>query len=126
MNFNAFKKLALSLTITSLGFAGLASAADKIYTENDFLNNFSGKTKEVVLQKLGEPVKKQVAVKPTNAEKVTGKSFNGAEKSKSKPVKVEMWYYAGIVSYDPEHTYKEIELTFVNDHVGNVAFFNNR
>ena len=124
MNFNAFKKLTLTLTL--LAFAGLATAADKIYTENDFLNNFSGKTKKVVLEKLGKPVKKHVSVKPSNAEKVTGKTFDGAKKSKSKPVKVEMWYYAGIVSYDPKHTYKEVEVTFVNNHVGNVAFFNNR
>jgi len=47
MNFNAFKKLALSLTIASFAFASLANAADKIYTENEFLNSFSGKTKEV-------------------------------------------------------------------------------
>jgi hypothetical protein len=124
MNFNALKKLSLSLTIASFAFVGLASAADKIYTENEFLNNFSGKTKKVVMAKLGKPLKKQVAVKPANAEKVTGKSFKGD--GKSKPVKVEMWYYSGIVSYDPKHTYKEVELTFVNGHVGNVAFFNNR
>jgi|TARA_B110000908_G_scaffold114755_1_gene134525 hypothetical protein len=126
MNFNAFKKLALSLTIASFAFAGLANAADKIYTENEFLSNFSGKTKKVVLEKLGKPVKQHVSVKPSNAEKVTGKKFDGAKKSKSKPVKVEMWYYAGIVSYDPKHTYKEVEVTFVNNHVANVAFFNNR
>lgn len=124
MKFNAFKKLSLSLTIASLAFAGLASAADKVYTENEFLNSFSGKTQKVVLEKLGKPVKKQVAVKPSNAERVTGKSFKGD--GKSKPVKVEMWYYKEIVSYAPKKTYKEIEITFVNNHVGNVAFFNNR
>lgn len=124
MKFNAFKKLSLSLTIASLAFTGLASAADKVYTENEFLNSFSGKTQKVVLEKLGKPVKKQVAVKPSNAERVTGKSFKGD--GKSKPVKVEMWYYKEIVSYAPKKTYKEIEITFVNNHVGNVAFFNNR
>jgi len=124
MNFNVFKKLALSLTIASFAFAGLANAAEKTFTENEFLNSFSGKTKKVVMDKLGKPVKKQVAVKPSNAEKVTGKSFKGD--GKTKPVKVEMWYYNGIVKYDPTHAYKEVEITFVNDHVGNIAFFNNR
>jgi len=126
MNVNAFKKMALSLTVAAFAFAGLANAADKTYTENEFLNNFSGKSQKVVLEKLGKPVKKHVSVKPTNAEKVTGKTFDGAKKSKSKPVKVEMWYYKGIVTYAPKKAYKEVEITFVNNHVGNVAFFNNR
>jgi len=124
MNFNAFKKLAFSLTITSFAFVGLANAEDKMFTENEFLNNFSGKTKKVVMEKLGKPVKKHVAVKPANAEKVTGKTFKGD--GKSKPVKVEMWYYKGIVNYAPKKAYKEVEITFVNDRVGNIAFFNNR
>jgi hypothetical protein len=124
MNFNAFKNITLGLTIATFSFIGLASAADKTFTENEFLNNFSGKSKKVVMEQLGKPVKTQVAVKPTNAEKVTGKRFDGDKNSK--PVKVEMWYYNEIVKYDPTHTYKEVEITFVNDHVGNIAFFNNR
>ncbi len=124
MNLSTLKKITLAFAV--LSFTGLATAAGKVYTENDFLNNFSGKAKKVVLTKLGKPVKKQVSVKPTNAEKVTGRTFDGAKKSKSKPVKVEMWYYKGIVSYAPGKTYKEVEITFVNDRVGNVAFFNNR
>jgi len=118
---NAFKKF--TLTIAALAFVGLASAAGKTYTENEFLDNFSGKPKKVVLAKLGKPAKKQVSVKPANAEKVTGKNF---DKEQSKKVKIEMWYYKDIVKYDPKRTYKEVEITFVNDHVGNVAFFNNR
>lgn len=124
MTFNAFKNISLSLTIAAFAFAGLASAADKTYTENEFLNNFSGKSKKVVMEQLGEPVKRQASVKPTNAEKITGKSFK--DDKKSNPVKIEMWYYNGIVKYDPTHAYKEVEITFVNDNVGNIAFFNNR
>lgn len=124
MTFNAFKTITLSLTIAAFAFVSLASAEEKTFTENEFLNNFSGKSKKVIMEKLGKPVKTQVAVKPTNAEKVTGKSFEGDKKSK--PVKVEMWYYNGIVKYDPTHAYKEVEITFVNDFVGNIAFFNNR
>lgn len=124
MTFNAFKNIALSIAIAAFSFSGQASAAEKTYTENDFLNNFSGKSKKVILEQLGDPVKKQASVKPTNAEKITGKSFK--DDKKSNPVKIEMWYYAGIVKYDPTHAYKEVEITFVNDYVGNIAFFNNR
>jgi hypothetical protein len=124
MTFNAFKNITLSITIAAFAFVGLANAADKTYTENEFLNSFSGKSKKVVMEQLGNPVKKQASVKPTNAEKVTGKNFK--DDKKSNPVKIEMWYYNGIVKYDPTHAYKEVEITFVNDNVGNIAFFNNR
>ena len=124
MNFNALKKLGLGLTIAAFTLIGLAHAESKTYTENEFLNNFSGKSKKVVLAALGEPAKKQLSVKPTNAEKVTGKNFK--ENKDSKPVKVEMYYYKNIVKYDPKNTYKETEITFVNDRVMNIAFFNNK
>lgn len=99
-------------------------AAGKVYTENEFLNNFEGKSKKVVTEKLGAPVKKQLAVKPTNAGAVTGKNLEGQKGSE--PVKVEMWYYKHNVRYDQKRTYKETEITFVNDRVMNIAFFNNR
>ncbi|MGQ0442416.1 MAG: hypothetical protein ACT4OH_03070 [Methylophilaceae bacterium] len=102
---------------------GLAYAAGKTYTENEFLDNFSGKSKKVISEKLGKPVKKELSVKPTNAGAVIGKNVDN---KKSKPVKVEMWYYKNIVKYDPKRTYKETEITFVNDRVMNIAFFNNR
>ena len=101
-----------------------AAGAAKTYTENEFLNNFSGKTKAVVAAKLGEPTKKELSVKPTNASAMVG--GKDAEDGNSKKVKVEMWYYKNIVKYDPKHTYKETEITFVNDHVLNIAFFNNK
>ena len=99
-------------------------AATKIYTENQFLDNFQGKSKKVVSEKLGTPIKKQLAVKPTNAGAVTGQNVEGQKGSK--PVKVEMWYYKNNVRYDQKRTYKETEITFVNDRVMNIAFFNNR
>jgi len=124
MNFNTLKNISLSLTIGAFTFVGLASAADKTYTENEFLNNFSGKSKKVIIEQLGNPIKKQASVKPTNADKITGKNLK--DDKKSNQVKIEMWYYNGIVKYDPTHAYKEVEITFVNDYVGNIAFFNNR
>lgn len=123
MNFNAFKKLSLALAIAAFTFTGLAHAAGKTYTENEFLDNFSGKTKAKVMKVLGKPLKKAVGVRPSNAGKVTGKNFDN---KKSKPVKVEMWYYSDLVKYGPKRTYKEVEITYVNGRVSEIAFFNNR
>lgn len=121
MNFNAFKKLGLALTIAVFAFSGLANAETKTYTENEFLDNFSGKPKAKVMKVLGKPVKKQLGVRPSNASKITGKKLDN-----KKPVKVEMWYYNNIVKYDPKRTYKEVEITYVNGRVSEIAFFNNR
>lgn len=104
-------------------FSTWALAGGKTYTEDEFLNAFSGKSKKVVEAKLGAPTKKQQAIKPTNAGSVIGKNV---EDKNQKPVKVEMWYYKNIVKYDPKRTYKETEITFVNDKVMNIGFFNNR
>ncbi len=101
-----------------------AAGAAKTYTENEFLDKFSGKTKTVIVEKLGEPAKKELSVKPSNASAMVG--GKDADDGSSKKVKVEMWYYNNIVKYDPKHTYKETEITFVNDHVLNIAFFNNK
>jgi N-acetylmuramoyl-L-alanine amidase CwlA len=120
---STLKKILVSSLVIGLFSASSAFAAGKTYTEDEFLDHFSGKTKKVVTAKLGAPVKKELSVKPTDAATVTGKNVD--DKS-SKPVKVEMWYYKNIVRYDPKRTYKETEITFVNDRVMNIAFFNNR
>jgi hypothetical protein len=112
--------LALLMAVTS----NMVYAAPATYTEDQFLDQFSGKSKKVVMAKLGNPFKKELSVKPSGASGMLGKMT--AEEKTSKPVKVEMWYYKNIVKYDPKHTYKETEITFVNDRVMNVAFFNNR
>lgn len=111
------------LIISILSFFSLSSlAAGKTYTENEFLDAFSGKTKTVILKQLGKPAKTQLSVKPTNA---TNMVAGVGKEDKSKPVKVEMWYYKNLVKYDDKHTYKETELTMVNDRVMNIGFFNN-
>lgn len=111
----------LAVTVSS---AQAAPPKNKTYTENEFLDMFSGKSKKVVTDKLGEPFKKELSVKPSGASTVMLKA--GADEKKSKPVKVEMWYYKNIVKYDQKHTFKETEITFVNDRAMNIAFFNNR
>jgi len=124
-----FKKLCFSLAM-SLVFAATMSVAHAAppkkggYTEDEFLSAFSGKTKKVISEKLGEPAKKELSVKPTGASVMMQKA--GADDKNSKPVKVEMWYYKNLVKYDPKRTYKETEITFVNDVAMNIAFFNNR
>lgn len=118
-----FKKTLFIFSILCLTSVGLAHAGGKTYTEDEFLDNFSGKSKKLVLEKLGPPAKKQLSVKPTNASAVTGKNLDD---DKSKPVNVEMYYYKNIVKYDKKNTYKETELTLVNDRVMNIAFFNDK
>ena len=120
---STFKNILLSSVMLGLLFAGSAFAAGKTYTEDEFITNFSGKTKKVISAKLGKPTKTALSVKPSNAGQVTGKNVDDKT---SKPVKVEMWYYKNVVKYDPKRTYKETELTFVNDRVMNIAFFNNK
>ncbi len=123
------KKLCFSLTAIMLLAGTLtqvnaAPANKNTYTEDQFLTSFSGKSKKMVTDKLGEPAKKELSVKPSGASAFMDKA--GGEDKNSKSVKVEMWYYKNIVQYDPKRTYKETELTFVNDKVLNIAFFNNR
>lgn len=121
-NFKSVVVLIVSMLI--MGVAGMTYAAGKTYTEEEFLNNFSGKSKKAILEKLGEPTKKQLSVKPTNASTITGRNVDGEKGQKT--VKVEMWYYSNIVTYDKKRTYKETEIAFVNDRAMNIAFFNNR
>jgi hypothetical protein len=96
----------------------------KTYSEDEFITAFQGKSRKVITEKLGMPVKKEQSVKPTGSDAVLASKVKAEETSK--PVNVEMWYYKNIVRYDPKRTYKETELTFVNDRLMNIAFFNNR
>ena len=117
------KILIVSLVLSIFATSQVFAAGKKTYTEDEFITNFSGKSKKVISTKLGKPTKTALSVKPSNAGQVTGKNVDD---KKNKPVKVEMWYYKNVVKYDPKRTYKETELTFVNDRVMNIAFFNNR
>lgn len=121
------KKLCLGLSMAMLLITSLSTvnaAPANTYTEDQFLNTFSGKSKKLITDKLGAPFRKELSVKPSGAS--TMMATAGADEKKSKPVKVEMWYYKNIVRYDPKRTYKETEITFVNDRAMNIAFFNNK
>ena len=98
------------------------AAKTKTYDEDTFIRTLSNKTKKQVTDIIGEPARKQLSIKPTNAEGVIGRPLD----KNSKPVNIEMWYYNDIVRYDAKRTYKSTELTFVNGRLSNMAFFNNR
>lgn len=104
--------------------AHAAPPKNKTYSEDEFLSAFSGKSSKVITDRLGTPFKRELSVKPSGANTMLMKA--GATEKNSKPVKVEMWYYKNIVRYDPKRTYKETEITLVNDRAMNIAFFNNR
>ena len=119
-----FMLLAILATVAisaSPAFAEPTAKSKTTYTEDEFLRAFSGKSRKVISETLGAPIKKEQSVKPSNAEGVIGQQMD-----QSKPVNVEMWYYKNLVRYEAKKTYKETELTFVNDRCMNIAFFNNR
>lgn len=99
--------------------------AKKIYTEDEFLNTFSGKSRKDIAARLGQPIKKEQGVRPSGANAAIAQ-LGQKPGDTSKPVNVEMWYYSDLVRYDAKRTYRQTELTFVNDRVMNITFFNNK
>ena len=119
-----FKKILFIFIALGLSFQVLAEGK-KLYTENEFLDTFGAKSKEKVLQILGEPAKKEISVKPTNASSVIGRPT--VDKSNpNKRVNVEMWYYNNLVKSDEKNTWKQTELTIMDGKVYNIGFFNSR
>ena len=104
----------------------MAAVKAKTFSEEEFLKKFSGKSNKVVTSAIGQPFKKELSVKPTDADSMVSLTAAAASKEPQKPVKVEMWYYKNIVKYDAKNTYKMTELTFVNDRCMNIGFFNNK
>ena len=119
-----FKKLLFIFIALGLSFQVLAEGK-KLYTENEFLDAFGAKSKEKVLQILGEPARKEMSVKPTNASSVIGRSTEKGVGSSNR-VNIEMWYYNNLVKSDEKNTWKQTELTIMNGKVNNIGFFNNR
>jgi len=119
-----FKKLLFIFIALVLSFQVLAEGK-KLYTENEFLDAFGAKSKEKVLQILGEPARKEMSVKPTNASSVIGRPTEKGVGSSNR-VNIEMWYYNNLVKSDAKNTWKQTELTIMNGKVNNIGFFNNR
>jgi hypothetical protein len=121
MQFNKLFSICIA-TVMLAAMPALAAPKAKTYDEPTFIKMLGNKTKKQVTEMLGEPVKKQLSVKPSNAETVIGRPLTNKS---AKPDNVEMWYYSNIVRYEAKKTYKTTELTFVNGKCTNVAFFNN-
>jgi hypothetical protein len=118
-----YAKISAVMVAATLLAAATTAFAGKTYSEDEFITGFSGKSKKLIVEKLGQPFKKQQSVKPSNANSMVG---SVGKEQNSKPVQVEMWYYKNLVKYDDKNTYKETEVTFVNDRVMNIGFFKNR
>ena len=112
------------VTTILFGFT-INSIADqkRVFSEDEFLALFNGKPKSRVLKYLGEPDIKDIAIKPKGANSVVGSKIR-MEKNSKKKDKIEMWYYKNVVEYAPKKTYLKVELTLINDRIGNVGFFN--
>ena len=119
-----FKKLLFIFIALGLSFQVLAEGK-KLYTENEFLDAFGAKSKEKVLQILGEPARKEMSVKPTNASSVIGRPTENRGAS-NKRVNIEMWYYNNLVKSDNKNVWKQTELTIMDGKVNNIGFFNIR
>ncbi|WP_051901376.1 hypothetical protein [Methylotenera sp. L2L1] len=117
--------LAITGLITSLFFSNLSFAENakpnNTYQEMEFIQTFKGKNKAFVLQTLGQPTKKSKPVKPSNADSIVGQANGPANLKKDE---IEMWYYFNLVKYNSKNTYKQAEITFINDAATNMMFLN--
>jgi hypothetical protein len=131
MNFN---KIFAAVCASALIFAAApsaVSAADKSvkssakstksYGEEEFLQLFSHKSRKQVSDVLGKPARTGQASKPTGAEVTLGRALDSG-----KGASIEMWYYEKKVRYDSKHTYKTVEMAFVNDRCTSITYFNDR
>lgn len=89
-----------------------------VYSEQEFIHAFDGKSRSDVQKVLGKPNKKAIATRPTGADKYTEKAGDTSHKKDS----IEMWYYGKIVKFNDKRIYKLVELTFANDKCVNFSF----
>ncbi|MBO8867916.1 hypothetical protein INO89_14290, partial [Staphylococcus aureus] len=59
--------LAITVVSSSAIAKEVSAKKGKSYEEQEFLASFSGKSRAVVMEKLGAPSRKEQSVKPTNA-----------------------------------------------------------
>ena len=87
----------ISILLLSFTMVFNVSAKEKrVFSEDEFINVFSGKPKSRVLKYLGEPDKKNIAIKPKGAGSVVGSRIK-VDQSQRDKAKVEMWYYNHLV-----------------------------
>ena len=116
----AISTLIIGLISSYPSFAG-KSKPSQTYQEMEFIQKFKGKNKAFILQTLGQPIKKSKPVKPSNADSIVGQSNGPANVKKDD---IEMWYYFNLVKYNAKNTYKQAEITFINDAATNMMFLN--
>jgi hypothetical protein len=116
-------KFFAALFLSTVVFSQVYAEPKRVYTEDEFINVFSGKPKSRIVKYLGEPDNKSISIKPKGANSVVGAKVRIDQEKKDK-AKVEMWYYNNVVEYAPNKTYKFVELTMMNDRIVNIGFFN--
>ena len=120
---NSLFKFLSALLLSCMVSINAVAEDKRVFSEDEFISIFSGKPKSRVIKYLGEPDKKNIAIKPKGANSVVGSRLKVDQNKKDK-AKVEMWYYNNIVQYSPKKTYKFVELTLINDRIVNIGFFN--
>jgi hypothetical protein len=107
------------ISLSAISHAKSNVASEKIiYSEQEFIQAFDGRSRSEVQKILGKPNKKETAVRPMGADQYTEKAGNTSLKKDA----IEMWYYSKIVRFNSKKIYKTIELTFANDKCINFSF----
>jgi hypothetical protein len=113
----------IALTVPLLSLHLSVSAKDLQTEEQLFLQAYSGQSRQFVEEQLGKPVKKDVAVKPHNADQILQQQQQAAP---GEGEQIEMWYYRGKIQYAPNKFFNTAELTFANDKCVNITFANKK
>ena len=114
--------ISLLLLCSANALIAKENKAKKVYKEMEFIQIVNGKTREDVLNILGEPAKKTTPVMPTNAAQIVQENAKIATPRKKDSI--EMWHYRNLVSYNSKNTYKRTELTFINNKCSNITYIN--
>jgi len=113
----------IALTVPLLSLPLSLSAKDLQTEEQPFLQAYSGQSRQFVEEQLGKPIKKEVAVKPHNADQILQQQQQSAPGAGEQ---IEMWYYRGKIQYAPNKFFNTAELTFANDKCVNITFANKK
>jgi hypothetical protein len=111
------------LSLMALMMPLVLSAKDLQTEEQLFLQAYSGQSRQFVEEQLGKPVKKEMAVKPHNADQILQQQQQAAPGASEQ---IEMWYYRGKIQYAPNKFFNTTELTFANDKCVNITFANKK
>lgn len=111
------------LSLMALMIPLTLSAKDLLTEEQPFLQTYSGQSRQFVEEQLGKPVKKEMALKPHNADQILQQQQQAAPGAGEQ---IEMWYYRGKIQYAPNKFFNTAELTFANDKCVNITFANKK